>query len=52
MPRRVIIADDHPVFLLGLRTILATLPENYQIVGKPMMLLHFSLCWRKKKRIC
>ncbi|QXF33735.1 DNA-binding response regulator [Photorhabdus luminescens] len=34
MPRRVIIADDHPVFLLGLRTILATLPENYQIVGE------------------
>ncbi|MGV7961183.1 response regulator [Photorhabdus tasmaniensis] len=34
MPRQVIIADDHPVFLLGLRTVLATLPENYQVVGE------------------
>ncbi|OCQ51990.1 Transcriptional regulatory protein RcsB [Photorhabdus australis subsp. thailandensis] len=34
MSRRVIIADDHPVFLLGLRTVLATLPENYQVVGE------------------
>lgn len=34
MTRRVIIVDDHPVFLLGLRAVLASLPENYQIVGE------------------
>ncbi|HGJ5859924.1 MAG TPA: response regulator [Arsenophonus nasoniae] len=34
MSKKVIIADDHPVFLLGLRMILASMPENYQIVGE------------------
>ncbi|BEM40416.1 DNA-binding response regulator [Serratia marcescens] len=34
MTRRVIIVDDHPVFLLGLRAVLASLPENYQVVGE------------------
>lgn len=34
MATRVIIADDHPVFLLGLRAVLAAMPENYQVVGE------------------
>ena len=34
MVKRVIIADDHPVFLLGLRAVLSNLPENYHIVGE------------------
>ncbi|MFS2222950.1 response regulator [Pantoea sp. B65] len=34
MSIRVIIADDHPVFLLGLRGVLASLPEDYQIVAE------------------
>lgn len=34
MNTRVIIADDHPVFLLGLRGVLATLPETYQVVAE------------------
>ncbi|CAI1712086.1 Capsular synthesis regulator component B [Serratia ficaria] len=34
MAIRVIIADDHPVFLLGLRAVLTNLPEEYLIVGE------------------
>ncbi|MBF1994369.1 response regulator transcription factor [Serratia symbiotica] len=34
MAIRVIIADDHPVFLLGLRAVLAAMPEEYLIVGE------------------
>ncbi|HHB1427534.1 TPA: response regulator [Serratia odorifera] len=34
MAIRVIIADDHPVFLLGLRAVLASLPEEYVIAGE------------------
>ncbi|MBP2169719.1 two-component system capsular synthesis response regulator RcsB [Erwinia toletana] len=34
MSIRVIVADDHPVFLLGLRGVLASLPEDYQIVAE------------------
>lgn len=34
MSMRVIIADDHPVFLLGLRGVLSTLPEDYQVVAE------------------
>ena len=34
MGKTVIIADDHPVFLLGLRMILKELPENYQVVSE------------------
>ncbi|WP_350303955.1 response regulator transcription factor [Photorhabdus viridis] len=49
MPRQVIIADDHPVFLLGLRTVLATLPENYQVVGEAHdVTALFSLLEEKK----
>lgn len=34
MTIRVIIADDHPVFLLGLRGVLASLAEEYQVVAE------------------
>ena len=34
MSTRVIIADDHPVFLLGLRGVLATLPEEYPVIAE------------------
>ncbi|SPP32159.1 Transcriptional regulatory protein RcsB [Arsenophonus endosymbiont of Aleurodicus floccissimus] len=34
MSKKIIIADDHPVFLLGLRMVLSGMPENYQIVGE------------------
>ncbi len=34
MTIRVIIADDHPVFLLGLRGVLASLAEDYQVVAE------------------
>lgn len=34
MSTRVIIADDHPVFLLGLRGVLATLPEDYPVIAE------------------
>lgn len=33
-PARVIVADDHPVFLLGLKTVLANFPESYDVVGE------------------
>ncbi|WP_437613391.1 response regulator [Erwinia sp. V71] len=34
MTVRVIIADDHPVFLLGLRGVLASLADDYQVVAE------------------
>ncbi|MFS1562379.1 MAG: response regulator [Candidatus Arsenophonus phytopathogenicus] len=34
MCKKIIIADDHLVFLLGLRMVLSSMPENYQIVGE------------------
>lgn len=34
MSKTVIIADDHPVFLLGLRMILKELPENYKVLNE------------------
>lgn len=34
MMKKVIIADDHPIFLLGLKTLLASISQDYVITGE------------------
>lgn len=34
LTRRIVIADDHPVFLLGLRAVIKNMPGNYEVVGE------------------
>lgn len=36
MQKTVLIADDHPVYLLGLRTLLQTRPDHYRIVHEAL----------------
>lgn len=36
MPKTVLIADDHPVYLLGLRTLLQTRRDRYQIIHEAL----------------
>lgn len=52
MAIRVIIADDHPVFLLGLRAVLAAMPEEYLIVGEAYDVESLFSCWDLKRWIC
>jgi two-component system capsular synthesis response regulator RcsB len=34
MIKTVVVADDHPIFLLGLKTLLTTTYDEYQVVGE------------------